>query len=111
MRYKNPDPFEKKKAAEIIHEMLELYDEKIADCVKRNFYNKRFSVLSRELQYDVSDGLAQAFKQKLSLIHFDDIGVIDDDSSTKLETEYDKFWKNDDDDDDDDDDSGSGDVK
>ncbi|TLX83212.1 MAG: hypothetical protein E6L04_08955 [Thaumarchaeota archaeon] len=93
MRYKNSDPFEKKKAAEIIVEMLELYDNKIQDCVKRNFYNKQFGILSRELQYDVSDGLAKAFGQKLSGIHFDDTGVTDD--SSKTPSEYDMFWNND----------------
>ena len=94
MRYKNPDPFEKRKAAEIIDEMLELYDNKIQDCVKRNFYNKQFGILSRELQYDVSDGLAKAFGQRLSGIHFDDTGVTDDSSKTPA-AEYDKFWHND----------------
>jgi len=93
MRYKNPDPFEKKKAAEIINEILELYHNKIQDCVKRNFYNRQFGILSRELQYDVSDGLAKAFGQELSGIHFDDTGVTDD--SSKTPAEYDKFWKND----------------
>jgi hypothetical protein len=93
MRYKNPDPFEKKKAAEIIDEMLELYDNKIQECVKRNFYNKQFGILSRELQYDVSHGLAKAFGQKLSGIHFDDTGVTND--SSKTPAEYDKFWHND----------------
>lgn len=93
MRYKNRDPFEKKKAVQIIDEMLELYDNKIQDCVKRNFYNRQFGMLSRELQYDVSDGLAKAFGQKLSGIHFDDTDIIDD--SSKTSAEYDKFWNND----------------
>ena len=88
MRYQNPDPLEKEKAAEIIGEILELYDNKIQDCVKRNFYNKQYGILSRELQYDVSDGLAKAFGQKLSRIHFDDTGV------QELKKEDSRKWPN-----------------
>jgi len=38
MRYKNPDPFELKKAEEIIARIIASCDETILDCVKRNFH-------------------------------------------------------------------------
>lgn len=92
MRYQNPDPLEKKKAQEIIDEMLALYDDKIDDCIKRNFYNKINSVIARELQYDVCDGLSKKFGEKLSTVYFFDTGAANNNRS--IPTDYDRFWNN-----------------
>jgi len=75
MRYKNPDPFEKKLAGELIIEMCELYNEKFADYVKKHFYNRIDAEIARELKYDTCEALSKKFKDELSGIHFDDTGV------------------------------------
>jgi hypothetical protein len=75
MRYKNPDPFEKKLAGELIIEVCEVYNEKFADYVKKHFYNRIDAEIARELKYDSCEGLSKKFKDELSAINFDDTGV------------------------------------
>jgi phosphoglucomutase len=75
MRYKNPDPFEKKLACELITEMWEVYNEKFADYVKKHFYNRIDAEIARELKYDSCEGLSKKLKDELSATNFDDTGV------------------------------------
>jgi hypothetical protein len=75
MRYRNPDPFEKKLACELITEMWEIYNEKFADHVKKHFYNRINAEIARELKHDSCEGLSKKFKDELSAINFDDTGV------------------------------------
>jgi hypothetical protein len=65
MRYKNPDPFEKKLACELITEMWEVYNEKFADYVKKHFYNRIDAEIARELKYDSCEGLSKKLKDEL----------------------------------------------
>jgi hypothetical protein len=96
LRYKNPDPFEKQKAQEIIAEIIASYDERIDDCIKRNFYNRQWSVIAKELKYDVCDALARRFDEKRLDINFNDsqhVGHNNNSNNNNDTSEYDKFWK------------------
>ena len=75
MRYRNPDPLEKKLAGELIIEMWELYNEKFAEYVKKHFYNIIDAEIARELKADSLEGLSKKCKDEASAINFDDTGV------------------------------------
>jgi len=90
LRYKNPDPLEKKHAKEIIDTVKDFCEEQLEDCIKRAYYNRRWSVLGKELQYDVYIGLAQELRVKSFQINFNELPA--NDNTDALTTEYDKFW-------------------
>jgi hypothetical protein len=97
MRYKNPDPFEKRKAEEIIAKITASYEEIIEDCITRNFYNRQWSTIAKELRYDVCDALAKRFNEKRLDINFNDsqyFGHNNNNNNSNNDTsEYDKFWR------------------
>jgi hypothetical protein len=93
LRYKNPDPFEKQLAQEIIAKITALYDEIIEDCISRNFYNRQWSTIAKELRYDVCEALAKRFNEKRLDINFNDSQYFGSNNNSKNDTsEYDKFW-------------------
>jgi hypothetical protein len=91
LRYKNPDPTEKKQAQEIIQTVMAFCEERIDDYIKRSYHNRRWSLLGKELQYDVYFGLSRQLKINSLQINFNEIEA--NDNNAGLTTEYDKFWK------------------
>ena len=91
MRYKNADPMEKQQAKEIADLIIAQTGVKLQECIKRSYYNREWSILSRELKFDVYDSLIRFFIKKISEISFDDVQSTADDNAT---SEYDGFWNN-----------------
>jgi hypothetical protein len=91
LRYKNPDPFEKEKAEEVIAKVTASYDEIIDDCIKRNFYNRQWSTIAKELRYDVYDALSKAFNQRRLDINFN-YTEASADNLDHYTAEWDQFW-------------------
>jgi hypothetical protein len=82
---------EKKQAQYIIHAVMAFCEEQIDDCVKRSYHGRKWSLLGKELQYDVYFGLSKQLKIKSLQIDFNEIEA--NGNNTGLTTEYDKFWK------------------
>jgi hypothetical protein len=90
MRYKNPDPMEKRLAGELVDEIWDSCNKIFEHYVKKRMHINLKSVLARELDSDACEGLSKKCNARQAAISFDHIGITDD--SSKTPTEYDKFW-------------------
>lgn len=74
MRYRNPDPMERRQADELKNQLMRLIHEKIDERSKNAGYRPD-SILGRELRQDVLSALAKTLRVQSLQIPFDDTGV------------------------------------
>jgi hypothetical protein len=74
MRYRNPDPMEKRQAEELKKQLIMLIHEAIDERAKKAGYRPD-SILGRELRQDVLHALARILRVQSLQINFSDTGI------------------------------------